>query len=94
MIYSLVDYLAFCFFAMLFIKAYYLIRFIKVRGKGKSLFFRWIFGALAVEIFFPLFSRTFTSEERRLKTTANIFTALAYLFFAATLIAVYFSPIN
>jgi len=91
MTYSLIDYLAFCFFAMLFIKAYYLIRLTKVRGKGKSLVFKWMFGALAIEIFFPLFSKTFTSEEKRLKTTANIFTALAYLFFTATLIAVYFS---
>jgi len=82
-------YLCYIGFAFLIIKAYFHLQYDRQRRKTGSLFLRWIFGAYAFSIMFPIISIPNTDNEQRLKKVANIALVLCYTFFVATLVIVY-----
>ncbi len=81
----------FCYvgFAFLFVKAYYHLQYDRRRRKAGALFIRWIFGAFAISIFFPIISAPNTEKERRIKSIANIALTVCYVLFALTFVSIY-----
>jgi len=84
-------YLYFGYITIIFllVKAYYHLQYDKQKNKTGSLFLRWIFGAYALSIPFPIISTPNSENEQRLKKIANIALILFYIFFVLTLAAVY-----
>ncbi len=82
-------YLCYIGFAFLLIKAYYHLQYDRQRRKTGSLFLRWIFGAYAFSILFPIVSTPNTDKEQRLKSIANIAVVGCYVFFILTFVFIY-----
>lgn len=86
---SLCLHLCYSGFVFLFLKAYFHLQYDRQRRKTSSLFLRWIFGAYALSIMFPITSIPNTDKERRFKKVANVALVLCYVFFILTLVFVY-----
>jgi hypothetical protein len=82
-------YFGYISFAFLLIKVYLHLQYNKQRRKAGSVFLRWIFGAYGLSIILPIISTPNTNKEVQLKRMANIALIICYVFFVATLIAVY-----
>ena len=82
-------YLCYIGFPFLLIKAYYHLQYDRQRRKTGSLFLRWIFGAYAFSILFPIVGTPNTDKEQRLKSIANIAVVGCYVFFILTFVFIY-----